>query len=81
MEPIIQHPRYDHQETLVAAYCSEAEERLKLARNREEAVALAEELCREFEGECESDIVTIATRTYVDQLVDQLWGDGRAGDQ
>lgn len=66
----------DPQRELVDEYCSEARQLLENARDRDEAMAIAERVCARFAGQCGSSLVLAATRTYIDKVVQEKWGGG-----
>ena len=61
-------------EALIGKYCSGIEERLRQAGSRREAVLILEDACRDFERQCESEIIPLFLQRYVTNLFEQLWG-------
>ena len=65
----------DPQRELIDEYCSEARQLLEHARDRAEAMLIAERVCARFAGQCRSNLVLAATRAYIDGVMQERWGD------
>jgi hypothetical protein len=59
----------DPQRELIDEYCSEARQLLEHARDRDEAMQIAERVCARFAGHCRSSLVLAATRAYVERVL------------
>lgn len=62
------------QEGLIRAYCAEAEKLLATAPDYESAVRMKESLCERFEKECDSKLVSSATKMHLDGVLKKRWG-------
>ncbi|HXG01190.1 MAG TPA: hypothetical protein VNL69_10390 [Bacteroidota bacterium] len=74
MEALVRHPASDMQDEMLRRYCAEAEERIARASNAIQARRLGEEVCAKLETECTSKLVLHATRTYVEQIINEIFG-------
>jgi hypothetical protein len=66
-------PGHTSQLELVREYCSEAGERILMARSRADATDIKEQLCDRFRQECESDLIINATSAYLDEIIIRHW--------
>ncbi len=74
MEEMVKHPTRNPQQELLQQYCSEAEALINTASSAEQAKQFSEQICSEFQSECESELVMKATRTYIDDIIARLFG-------
>lgn len=58
---------------LIEKYFVGIEERIRSATNREEAKLLADNACRGFERQCESEIIPLFFKRYVNGLFEKYW--------
>ncbi|MGA2623883.1 MAG: hypothetical protein ABSF91_08530 [Bacteroidota bacterium] len=63
----------ERQNELVNTYCSGLEERLRAVSGQKEALEIIDATCKNFDAECESDIVRSYLRKYVDSLFFKIW--------
>lgn len=63
----------DHQQKLIARYCSDALERIRTAPSRHEALQIVDEFCQKFDRECESQMVRKFLKQYAHSLLDHHW--------
>ncbi|MBI5474744.1 MAG: hypothetical protein HY961_20585 [Ignavibacteriae bacterium] len=71
---LIKHPTHTPQDGLLARYCSEAEEKIRSATNATEARQLGNELCSQFQKECDSELLFNATRQYINDIITRTFG-------
>jgi hypothetical protein len=57
----------------IANYCTEIEDRIRLAPSRLKAVRLKELECTKFKQECQSSLVRTALTRYVEELISRYW--------
>ena len=60
---------------LIKKYFVGIEERIRSAKNREAAKLLADNACQVFEQECESEIIPLFFKRYVNGLFEKYWGE------
>ena len=61
------------QNELIHAYCSGLEEKLRAVSGQKEALEIIDATCKNFDAECESDIVRSYLRKYVDSVFFKIW--------
>ncbi len=61
------------QNELIHTHCSGLEERLRAVSGQKEALEIINATCKNFDAECESDIVRSYLRKYVDSLFFKIW--------
>ena len=71
---LVKHPNHTRQDSLLAQYCSEAEERIRTATNIIEARQFGDELFAKFQRECSSELLFHATRQYIDEIISRTFG-------
>ncbi len=62
------------QSEIVARRCSGVQQLIRGAQSRRVAVRIAEDACRQFADECQSEIVQNALMQRVQQMVEKFWG-------
>lgn len=78
VDELLDEPRRDflresHQQELVAHYCSGLEKQVQSASSRQEAKALVDTSCQNFEHSCPSSIVRKFLSSYAARLFDRHW--------
>ncbi len=58
----------------IERYCAEALEKIGLAKDKEEAMKIKGEICARLADQCASGLITQATTSYVDQVIEKRWG-------
>ncbi len=58
---------------LISQYCAEALEKIGLAKDKEEAMKIKGEICARLADQCTSGLITQATTSYVDRLIEKRW--------
>jgi len=69
----------EKQETLIREYCAEAEKLMAAATDYVSAVQVKDTLCERFQKDCDSTLVTRATRQHLENLLKDQWGAGKHG--
>ncbi len=64
-------PRDDE---LIEKYCLGIEERIRAAKDRNDAKQIAGDACRGFEQQCESEIIPLFLTRHVRELFEKYWG-------
>jgi hypothetical protein len=62
------------QSEIIARRCRGVQQLIRGAHSRTEAVRIADDACRLFADECESEIVQNALMQHVQQMVEKFWG-------
>ncbi len=74
MEDLRRDMRSTRQVELIRRYCEEADSRLSGATDYASALRVKDSLCDRFERECDSGIVILATKRFIDDLLRARWG-------
>ena len=62
------------QSEIIAKRCRGVQQLIRSAHSRVAAATVAEDACRQFANECESEIVQQALMQHVRQMVEKFWG-------
>jgi hypothetical protein len=67
----------DREDSIIAKYCGNVEDRIKACRSKEVANFLKSHLCRELKMNCQDAAVNAFLKKYVDELILQYFdGEG-----
>jgi hypothetical protein len=64
-----------HQRELIARYCANADERIRTASSKSEAMRIVDDLCEHFDRACESSMVRTFLKRHVAHLLASHWGE------
>lgn len=59
------------QEELIKKYCSGVEDRIRNAHAESDAMSIVDNVCKDLEKECESDVVRSFLQRYVSDLIEK----------
>ncbi|NIV10818.1 MAG: hypothetical protein GWN62_05875 [Aliifodinibius sp.] len=62
-------------EQLIQKYCTGLEDKIRFAKSRQEAHEITQDACREFERQCDSEIIPQFLIRHVNNLFEKYWGD------
>jgi hypothetical protein len=57
----------------IRTYCGNVAERLRACRNREVAIMLKQQMCKEMSQRCQSEMIRNTLERYVDKLVEETF--------